>query len=122
MRKSDAKNGKDQMGNGMLISSPSLPDSSASSSPSHRLSTDRRHLLMEKVWWKFLVSLSYRKKKWKTGYAKKSRRSSMLGAAAYVRTRLNHLRRRLILILLEILHEKLAEFLNFALEICGAVP
>lgn len=46
----------------------------------------------------------------------------VLRAAAYVRAGLEHLRRGLILVLLEVLHEQLAELLDFALEVGGAVP
>lgn len=46
----------------------------------------------------------------------------MLGAAAYVRTSLEDFGGGLVLVLLEVLHEELAELLDLALEVGGAVP
>jgi hypothetical protein len=46
----------------------------------------------------------------------------VLGAAAYVWTTLNDLLGGLVFVLLEVLHEELAELLHFALEIGSAVP
>jgi hypothetical protein len=39
-----------------------------------------------------------------------------------MRASFKHFRRRLILVLLEVLHEELAELLDLFLEVCGAVP
>jgi len=46
----------------------------------------------------------------------------VLGAAAYVWTTLDDLLGGLVFVLLEVLHEELAELLDFALEVGGAVP
>jgi hypothetical protein len=46
----------------------------------------------------------------------------LLGAAAYVGTSLEDLGCSLVLVLLEVLHEQLAQLLDFALEVCGTVP
>jgi hypothetical protein len=48
--------------------------------------------------------------------------SLVLGAAAYVWTTLDDLLGGLVFVLLEVLHEELAELLDFALEVGGAVP
>ena len=46
----------------------------------------------------------------------------VLGAAAYVGSALDDFLGGLILVLLEVLHEELAELLDFALEVGGTVP
>jgi hypothetical protein len=46
----------------------------------------------------------------------------VLGAAAYVWTTLDNLLGGLVFVLLEVLHEELAELLDFALEVGGTVP
>ena len=46
----------------------------------------------------------------------------MLGAAAYVWTGLDDFGRGLVFVLLEVVHEELAELLDLLLEVGGAVP
>lgn len=46
----------------------------------------------------------------------------VLGAATHVRAGLDDFGRRLVLVLLEVLHEELAELLDLLLEVGGAIP
>ena len=69
---------------------------------------------------KFLANLSNGKKR--ENMLIRNARTLMLGAAAYVRACFQHFVVGLILEPLEVLHEELAELLDFALEVGGAVP